>query len=147
MKARDLMTTHELWTCNDSTDCRQAARMMAEYNVGSLPIVDLDDRLVGIVTDRDICCRLVAEGKSYETPVGEIMTTSVQTCTPDADFKEIEAIMREHQVRRLPVVDERQRIQGLISLADLASHCHGFFQERHVAEVLEAVSSRSVHRR
>jgi len=95
------------------------------------------------VTDRDICCRIVAEGKSYETPVREVMTPQVRTCRPDTSLKEVESVMKEYRIRRLPVVDEESRLQGFISLADLARECHGLIQEHRLAEVLESVSAAS----
>ena len=141
MKASEIMTSHDMWVTGDSADVIEAARLMAEHNVGSIPVLDEAGRLEGIVTDRDICCRIVALGKSYETPVRDVMTRSVQTVHPDADVKEVESLMRDRKIRRLPVVDEDQRLRGFIALADLARHCEGRRQERDVAHVLEDVSS------
>ena len=82
MKASDIMTAHDLWATSDSSDIIEVSRMMAEHNVGAIPVLDEMGRLEGIVTDRDICCRIVAQGKSYETPVRDIMSRSVQTVRP-----------------------------------------------------------------
>ncbi len=141
MKARDIMTMHEVCACSDTSDTRRVAEMMQEHNIGSIAILDGEGRLEGIVTDRDICCRLVAQGKPGETPVSEIMSTAVKTVTAETGLSEIESLMSQYRIRRLPVVDNQNRLQGWISLGDLARHCHGIFKEHHVAEVLEAVST------
>jgi CBS domain-containing protein len=140
MKASEIMTKHDLWVTGENADVIEVSRMMAEHNVGSVPVLDEMGRLEGIVTDRDICCRIVSLGKSYETPVRDIMSRSVQTVKPDTDIKEVERIMRERKVRRVPVVDDDLRLKGFISLADLARHCEGRRQEHEVAEVLEDIS-------
>ena len=141
MNAREIMESNEVWACAETDDCRHVARMMAEHDVGSIPLLDKEGRLDGIVTDRDICCRIVAEGRSFETPARDVMSSPVFTCSPDADLREIEAIMRENKIRRLPVVDDDRKLRGFISLGDLARHCHGLWKEHHLAEVLESVSS------
>ena len=143
MNAQDLMSPHEVWVCSETDDCRRVAQLIVEHDVGAIPVLDELGRIEGIVTDRDICCRIVAEGRSFETPAREIMTSPVCTCSPYADLKEIEAIMREHKVRRLPVVDANNKLQGFISLGDLARHCHGLWKEHRLAEVLESVSTPS----
>ncbi len=141
MKARDIMTMNEVCACGDASDARRVAEMMQEHNIGSVAVLDGEGRLEGIVTDRDICCRLVAQGKPGQTPVSEIMSTAVKTVTPETGLSEIESMMSQYRIRRLPVVDNQNRLQGWISLGDLARHCHGIFKEHHVAEVLEAVST------
>ena len=141
MKAHDLMAAHEVWACAETSDCRQVAEMMAEHNVGSIPVLDTEGRLEGIVTDRDLCCRVIAKGRSFETPIREIMTPSVHTVSPETSLGEIESLMKQYRIRRLPVVDSDNRLQGFISLGDLARHCHGPLKEHHLAEVLESVST------
>jgi CBS domain-containing protein len=143
MKECDIMTSHNVWACAETSDCRHVAQMMAEHNIGAVPVLDSQGRLEGIITDRDICCRLVAEGKSFETPAREIMSTSVHTCGADTSLDEIESAMCRYKIRRLPVVDSDNRLQGFISLGDLAMHVHGLLKEHHLAEVLEAVSART----
>ena len=140
MKASDIMTSHDLWVIGETSDVIEVARMMAEHNVGSIPVLDETGRLEGIVTDRDICVRVVALGKSYETPVRDIMSRSVQTVHPDADLKDVESLMRDRKIRRVPIVDDQMRLKGFISLADLARHCDSRKQAREVIEVLEDVS-------
>ncbi len=141
MKASDIMTAHDLWATGDSSDVIEVSRMMAEHNVGAIPVLDEMGRLEGIVTDRDITCRIVALGKSYETPVRDVMSRSVQVVRPDTDIKDVEKLMRERKIRRVPVVDDQNRLKGFISVADLARHIEGRRDEHKVAEVLEDISS------
>jgi CBS domain-containing protein len=140
MKARDLMTGDQVWTCTEATTIAQAARMMAEHDVGALPILDNFGRLSGIVTDRDICCKAVGQGKQLETPVTEIMSRPVHSVHPDADLREIERLMQQYRVRRVPVVDDQQQLIGFISLADMARKAHGILKEHSLAQTLELVS-------
>jgi CBS domain-containing protein len=144
MNAQDIMTSEHLWVCSPETTVRQCAQMMNEHEIGALPVVDSAGRTTGIITDRDICCRVVAQARSYETPIQDVMSTPVHTVNTLADLNEIEDLMKEYQVRRLPVVDDQQRIVGMISLGDLARRCRSFFREHGVVETLEAVSSREV---
>jgi CBS domain-containing protein len=98
---------------------REAARMMAQIDAGSLPVQE-DDRLVGMITDRDIAVRAVAEGKSPDTPVRDVMTREVLYCFDDQEVKEIARNMGDVKVRRLPVVNRDKRLVGIISVGDLA---------------------------
>lgn len=141
MKARDLMTASDLSVLVESASVQQAAQLMADNNIGALPVLDDSGKLEGIITDRDICCRVVAEGLDYDTPVREIMTTSVQCVSPDADVQEIEQAMRDRKIRRVPVVDKENRLQGFVALADLFRHLHGGREEHELATVVERISS------
>jgi len=97
------------------------AQLMQRHNVGSIPVVD-NGSIVGIVTDRDIVVRGIAQGKeAANTPVSQIMTTDVQSVTPDMTLEQAALIMSEYQVRRLPVV-EGDRLVGIVSLGDLATY-------------------------
>ncbi|HUZ12145.1 MAG TPA: CBS domain-containing protein [Caulobacteraceae bacterium] len=98
---------------------REAARTMREVDTGWLP-VQRDDRLVGMITDRDIAVRAVAEGKGPETPVREVMTDEVRYCFEDEDVEDVALNMSELQVRRLPVLNRDKRLVGIISLSDIA---------------------------
>ncbi|HDZ20833.1 MAG TPA: CBS domain-containing protein [Phycisphaerae bacterium] len=140
MKARDLMTTHRILSIVETDNARSAARLLAEHNVASLPVLDLQGRLRGVVTDRDLCCRLVAEGRSCETLISELMSEPAHSVRPDATLEEIESIMRQFKVRHLPVVDDENRLQGFISLSDLARHCFSSDDEHELVGILEAVS-------
>lgn len=141
MKARDVMTCEHLWVCSETSDVRHVAQLMAEHSIGSVPVVDSEGHLQGIVTDRDIVCRAIAKGKGYDTPVRDCMSQPVQCCDADCGVSEVEDMMKEYQIRRLPVVDENRRLVGYISIADLARCCHGLYKEHQLADTLEAVSS------
>ena len=118
MKVSKFMT-RDVRLVTPTQSIRDAARMMAELDAGSLP-VQQDDRLVGMVTDRDIAVRAVAHGKSPDTPVGEVMSREVLYCFDDQEVKEVARNMGEVKVRRLPVVNRDKRLVGIISLGDLA---------------------------
>jgi CBS domain-containing protein len=92
---------------------------MAEIDAGSLPVQE-DDRLVGVITDRDIAVRAVAQDKSPDTPVRDVMSREVLYCFEDQEVKEIARNMGDVKVRRLPVVNRDKRLVGIISVGDLA---------------------------
>ena len=110
-------------TVSSETTAQEADRKMKTEDVGSLPIVD-GDELVGVVTDRDIAIRLVAEGKGAETTVGEIASKDVVCIDPQQSLEEAARLMAEHQVRRLPVVEEDGRLVGMLAQADVAQAGH-----------------------
>jgi CBS domain-containing protein len=145
MNASDVMTCDHLCACVDTADARSVAKMMAEHDIGSVPVLDKDDRLEGIVTDRDLCCRLIAEGMSFETPIRRVMSRSVATVQPDADLHQVERVMRRRKIRRVPVVDHERKLKGFISFADLTYHLRGTSDEHELVEVFESVCSE--HRR
>ena len=97
----------------------EAAKLMDSDDVGVLPVVD-DDELVGIVTDRDIIVRAVANGSDLDDVVATIMTRTVETCRPDDDVDDALAQMGDAQVRRLPVVDNYGSVIGVLSIGDVA---------------------------
>ena len=102
------------------TSIQEAAEQMRSLDVGVLPVCD-GDRLVGILTDRDLAVRAVADGRDPKsTPIEEIMTRQVVYCFEDQDIEEAERVMEKHQIRRLPVLDRDKRIVGIVSLGDLA---------------------------
>jgi CBS domain-containing protein len=96
-----------------------AARIMSEIDSGVLPVGE-KDRLVGMITDRDIAVRAVAEGRDPQTAVREIMTPDVRYCFEDEDTDHVARNMADQQVRRLPVVNRDKRLVGILSLGDLA---------------------------
>jgi CBS domain-containing protein len=113
-----------------------AAKMLRDENVGLAPIVE-GDRLIGTVTDRDIAIRVVAEGKDPQTtPVREIASTSLVTVDPDQDLDEAVRLMAQHQVRRLPVVEEDGRLVGVLAQADIARSG----EDRTTGELVEEIS-------
>ena len=116
MNIRDVMTSNPRTVApNDSI--QNAARIMRDEDTGAVPVVD-NGRPVGIVTDRDIVVRAVAEGE-LNRPVHEIVSGDVVTARPDMSTKDAAKLMSEHQVRRLPVV-ENERLVGIVSIGDLA---------------------------
>jgi CBS domain-containing protein len=121
MKAQEIMTESPA-CCTPRDTVERAAKLMAEHDCGCLPVVsDMDAReIVGVVTDRDLACRCLGEGKGAETEVSEVMSASPSCCTPESDVDEVERIMAEHQVRRVPVVDDSGCCVGMIAQADLA---------------------------
>ena len=121
MRVRDVMTTDPSCCLPEDTVIR-AARMMKFMDTGVIPVVESDGsrRLVGIVTDRDLCLALVAEGQDPKTfHVQRCMTTTVVTCEADDSVESALDTMRENQVRRLPVVDKHGYVEGIVSLADI----------------------------
>jgi len=113
-----------------------AARLMREEDAGIVPITD-GDRLVGVVTDRDIALRVVAEQKDAKaTKVGEVASQNVVTIDPQQDLDEALRLMAQHQVRRLPVVEEDGRLVGILAQADVARHA----DVSRTGEVVEKIS-------
>jgi CBS domain-containing protein len=120
MKVKDLMTG-EVLTCGPQDSLAAAARIMWDHEFGSVPVVDGENRAVGVITDRDIAMAAYLQGKPlHETVVATAMSKEVHVCRPEDNISAAERTMRERQVRRLPVVDARNRVVGLLSLNDLA---------------------------
>jgi CBS domain-containing protein len=116
---RDAMTSNPS-NVEMSSSVVEAARLMKSEDVGSIPVTE-GDRLVGIVTDRDIAIRVVAEGKDVQSvTVGEIASKELVTVDPQQDLDEALRLMAQHQVRRLPVVEEDGRLVGILAQADVA---------------------------
>jgi len=112
--------TREVRVANPGQSIREVAKIMAEIDAGVMPVGE-DDRLVGMITDRDIAIRAVGEGKGPDTPVREVMTTEqVLYCYDDEDLDHVAKNMSEQQVRRLPVVNRDKRLVGIVSLGNLA---------------------------
>jgi len=111
--------TDDVKTIGPDRTIRQAAQLMAQIDVGVLPVGE-NDRLVGMITDRDIAIRAVAEGKSPDTPVRDIMSHEVKYCFEDEDVEDVAANMADIRVRRLAVLNRDKQLVGIISLADIA---------------------------
>lgn len=136
MKIRDLMTP-SVHTINPEASIREAARLMAEADIGALP-VSSGDRLTGMVTDRDIVIRAIAAGKNPDATVGEVMSHEVLYCREDDDLQDVCENMSDLQIRRLPVVNAAKRLVGIVSLADIADRA----EAEDVGEALEAITRR-----
>ena len=122
MKCSEIMTKNPA-CCLPTDTAQRAAQLMKTENVGPIPVVSDEQtkKLVGIVTDRDLALNVVAEGRDPKsTKVNEVMTTGVTACRADDDLEKATAAMEEQQVRRIPIVDENDRIVGIIAQADVA---------------------------
>ena len=122
MQVKDIMTPNPA-CCNDDTPLEKVARLMVENDCGEIPIVDDENsrRLVGVITDRDIVCRTIADGKNpLDFTAGDCMTTEVVAVTPTTALEECCRLMEDKQIRRVPVVDETGGCVGIVALADIA---------------------------
>lgn len=121
MKLREIMTKTVV-RINPEESVAVAARTLARYNIGALPVCDGDGRICGVVTDRDLVTRCIAAGRQPSmTPVREVMTTNVISVRPDMDAGLAAQMMGRQQIRRLPVV-ENGKLCGMVSLGDLAAY-------------------------
>ena len=136
MRASEIMTKN-VRTATRDMSLRDVAAMMRDGDMGAVPVVD-DGKLVGIVTDRDIVVRVVADGRDAATPIGDAMTTELFTVTPDDFAFEAISLMGDKQVRRIPVVNADGSLAGIIAMADVALEME---DEREIAETLEEISS------
>lgn len=118
MKVRDAMT-RDVAVVQPGATVRDAARVMSEVDSGVVPVCD-GRRVVGMLTDRDIVIRVVAEGRSIDTPISEAMTTQVQYCFEDDDLEDAAVTMGRLQMRRLIVLDADRNLAGILSLGDVA---------------------------
>jgi CBS domain-containing protein len=118
MKVKDVMS-HDVEVVSPNETLRDAAAAMERIDAGVLPVGE-DDRLVGMITDRDIAIRAIAKGKGPEDKVRDIMTKDVKYCYEDDDIDDVCANMSDIQIRRLPVLNEDKRLVGIISLGDIA---------------------------
>lgn len=119
MLVNNLMNSNVI-SVTPETSATEAARLLAHYNIGALPVTQSDGKLRGIITDRDIVLHCVAgDSEPNKTPVSSMMTRNVASITPDADVREAASIMAHEKVRRLPVMKNGMLV-GMISLADIA---------------------------
>lgn len=117
MQVRDVMTT-QVFSVQTQDTVQKAAQLMKEHDVGAIPVCS-GSNLVGIVTDRDITLRCVAQGKDARQSVSDVMTANPVSVSPDTDVQQAAQIMSSKQVRRLPIV-ENNCLVGMVSLGDLA---------------------------
>jgi CBS domain-containing protein len=119
MKVREVMT-QDVSLISPSDTIGEAAKTMYKLDAGCLPVVE-NDRLVGIITDRDIAVRAIAAGRGPDTPVGSVMSNGVCYCFEDQDLGDIAANMADIQVRRLPVMNRDKKLVGILSVGDIAT--------------------------
>ena len=138
--AKDLMTS-DPQCCTAETPLNEVAKLMVECDCGEIPVVDSDKKLIGVVTDRDIVCRIVAKGQNPSAMTAQdAMTQPVISVTEDTSLKDVLSAMEEHQVRRLPVIDARGCCCGIVSQADVALAG----QDSEVGEMVREVSRDAV---
>ena len=118
MKVSEVMT-RDVQTIQPDQTAREAASFMLNADAGSIPVTE-GDRLIGMITDRDIAVRGVARGNGPDTPVRELMTNDLVVARIDDDVESAAAKMSDAQVRRLPVIDQDERLCGIVSLGDLS---------------------------
>jgi len=111
--------------CHATDSLNEAARLMWEHDCGCVPVVDHLDRVVGIITDRDICMGAYTQGRTLsDIPIASVCTRQVHTCAPDDSIEKAEGLMMNHQVRRLAVTEPDGHLVGVISISDMARHLH-----------------------
>jgi len=135
MKISEVMT-RDVQTIRPDQTAREAATFMLSTDAGSIPVTE-GEQLIGMITDRDIAVRGVANGHGPDTPVRDLMTSGVVSVNIEDDIGAVVSKMSEAQVRRLPVIDEQQRLCGIVSLGDLSRESEG--EAAH--EALEGVSA------
>ena len=135
MRISDVMT-RDVQTVTPEQTAREAASFMLSADAGSIPVTE-GDRLIGMITDRDIAIRGVAQGHGPETPVRDLMSSGIICARLDDDVEDVASKMSEAQVRRLPVIDDSERLVGIVSLGDLSRETDG--ETAH--EALEGVSA------
>jgi CBS domain-containing protein len=137
MLVKDIMSKN-LYCCLPTDTAQAAAETMKAQGVGALPVISdsSNRRLEGIVTDRDICCSVVAGAKLAETTrIADIMTRNPITCVAENTVEDCEELMQKHQVRRLPVTDKQGRCVGVVAQADIALHGPAGMVAKMVAEI------------
>jgi FOG: CBS domain len=144
MKASEIMTSTP-HCCAPDDSLRAVASIMRDDDCGAVPVVD-GDRLVGIITDRDLAVRALATGQGPDANVTSFMTRDPRTCSADDDVRDVQRVMSEAQVRRVPIVDASGKVMGIVSQADLAIAASGSSRDvsdREVAIVVERISQPS----
>lgn len=134
MKVREVMTAN-VCLANPEWSICQAAQVMANQDIGALPVGE-DDRLIGMVTDRDIAVRAVAHGLDLDTKIRDVMSQEVMYCFDDEDLDDVCQNMGDIKVRRLPVLNHDKRLVGIIAISDLAS-C----EEKKLGEAVANIST------
>jgi len=137
-RCREIMT-RSVKTANRETSLQEVAVLMRDGDMGAMPVVE-DGKLVGIVTDRDIVVRAIADGKDVSSAIGDVMTAEVFAARENDFVFEAIRLMGDRQVRRVPIVNDAGELVGIIAMADVALETE---DEREIAETLEEISSGS----
>lgn len=151
--ARFVCVSKEVFSCHVNDFLNRCAQIMWEHDCGCVPVVDDLSRLVGIITDREVCMGAYTQGRALsEIPVSSVCSREVQSVKPTDTLAHAEDLMAKHQIRRLPVVDEQNSVIGVVSLSDLAQHLKfvalgksNVLGPRNLSLVFEAVSRRRDH--
>jgi CBS domain-containing protein len=141
MKIKHVMTKDPT-CCVPSDTAQRAAKIMRDEDTGVVPIIENEQsrKVIGIVTDRDLCMNVVAEGRDPRaTQVHEAMTTTVVSCSPQDSVDKATELMRENQIRRIPVIDEQHQLVGIVAMADIVGRANVRTTETH--ETLKTVSA------
>jgi CBS-domain-containing membrane protein len=151
MRVEQLMSRN-IHTCDAEADLNRVAQLMWEHDCGCIPIVDPDDKLIGLITDRDVAMAAYTQGRPLaQICVEDVMSKPVHTCRPDEDLSIAQKRMRDHQLRRLPITDSTGSLIGLLSLNDLALEASrergpGVRPQVRAADVAETLAVVSRHR-
>jgi CBS domain-containing protein len=137
-RCREIMTRN-VKTASREMTLREVAGLMRDGDMGAMPVVE-NGKLVGIVTDRDIVVRAIADGKDVSTAIGDVMTTEIYAARENDFVFEAIRLMGDRQVRRVPIINETGELVGIIAMADVALETE---DEREIAETLEEISSGS----
>ena len=141
MRVKHVMTKDPT-SCVASDTAQKAASIMRDEDAGIVPVIENEQsqRVIGVVTDRDLCMNVVAEGRDPRTVrAEECMTTTVVTCSPNDAVEKTMELMKENQIRRVPVVDEGRKLLGIVSLADVVSRAELKTTQTH--DTLKTVSA------
>jgi CBS domain-containing protein len=140
MKIREIMSRDQV-CCALGDSAQQVARILCDRNIGSMPVVADQQslKLIGMITDRDLCCSIIAEGLDPKTTkIDKLFTLEPLTCRDGENVESCERLMQEHQVRRIPVVDAEDRVIGIVAQADLALKDKPERVSKTVAEISKA---------
>jgi len=136
LRVKNIMTPNAV-SCTPDTRLREVAHLMVEYDCGEIPVLNAGMKPIGVITDRDIVCRSIAQGRNpLDLTASDCMSSPCVTVTPDTSVADCCRILEEHQLRRLPVVNDDGRLCGIVAQADIAQHA----SPRKTAEVVREVS-------
>ena len=149
MKVKDIMTA-DVEACGPESDLAEAAMIMWRRDCGSVPVVDAGRRIVGMITDRDICMAVCTRNRlGTEMKVAEVISGKVFACAPDDNIHDAMETMQSSQLRRLPVVDADGTLRGILSVNDVVLHSGRGKSKKHVShrDAMETLKALSEHRK
>ena len=149
MKVQDIMTA-DVEACGPESDLAEAAAIMWRKDCGSVPVVDAGRRIVGMITDRDICMAVCTRNKlATDMKVSEVISGKVYACAPDDNIRDAMETMQSSQLRRLPVVDADGTLRGILSINDVVLNARRGQSKKHVShrDAMETLKALSEHRR